>query len=289
MLRERYRIIVQTAWDGTGADAMIALHARRSAESVRRFRASARDRPIALVLTGTDLYRDLAAGGETAHSLDLADRLVVLQDHALGFLGPAWRRKCEVIFQSARFLRHRAARGGPLRCVAVGHLREEKDPATLLQAVERLPPGLAIRVRHIGAPLDERLGEAARSLAARDRRYRYLGALPHGLARSALAASDLLIHCSIMEGGANVIAEAVTAGTPVIASRISGNLGMLGTDYPGYFEARDADGLARLLRRAATEPAFLRALRTACNRRKPLFHPAAETRAVRRLVERLLA
>src|SRR5690349_24501675 len=36
LLRDRYRIIVQSAWDG-GGDALIALHARRSAESIARF------------------------------------------------------------------------------------------------------------------------------------------------------------------------------------------------------------------------------------------------------------
>ena len=67
-----------------------------------------------------------------------------------------------------------------------------------------------------------------------------------------------------MEGGANVIVEAVTAGTPVVASRIPGNVGMLGRDYRGYFEPGDARGLARLLVRALEEPAFLRGLRVQC-------------------------
>jgi glycosyltransferase involved in cell wall biosynthesis len=91
-----------------------------------------------------------------------------------------------------------------------------------------------------------------------------------------------------MEGGANAIVEAVTAGTPVLASRISGNVGMLGPDYPGYFEVGDAAGLARLLRRSVEERRFVASLERACARRRPLFRPEAEARALRRVVAGVL-
>ncbi|HSN22074.1 MAG TPA: glycosyltransferase, partial [Usitatibacter sp.] len=170
-----------------------------------------------------------------------------------------------------------------------GHLREEKDPRTLFDAVRRIPAGLPIRVRHIGAALDPALGAEARALAKADPRYRYSGALPHGLARAALRAAHVLIHPSVVEGGANVIVEAVTAGTPVIASRISGNVGMLGDVYPGYFEPRDAAALAGRLVRALEDPRELARLRAACAKRRPLFRPQAEAAAVRRLAAGLLA
>ena len=195
-----------------------------------------------------------------------------------------------MVFQSARALPARAKAKGRLHCVAVGHLRAEKDPATLLAAVERIPAGMPITFRHIGAPLDADLAAAARKLELRDARYRYSGALPHGTVRSSIAAAHLLIHPSVMEGGANVIVEAVTAGTPVLASRVSGNVGMLGEDYPGYFAVGDA-GRSREMpgARAARIPAYLRALRAACARRKPLFTQAAERKLVRGLIASLLA
>jgi len=288
ILRDRYRIIVQTGWSGEHADAMLALHARRSAAAIAAFHEKS-GRPIALVLTGTDLYRDLAKGAETARSLDLAESLVVLQEEAPRLREPRWRAKCRVIFQSAPPIRHRRGKGGGVRCVVVGHLREEKDPLTVIGALDRLPRDVAVRIRHIGAPLDEKLARAARAYARKDDRYSYTGALPHGLARAALASSDLLIHPSLMEGGANVIVEAITAGTPVVASRISGNIGMLGRDYPGYFDVGDAAGLATLLRRCASERSFLARLKRHGDRRKPLFRPQAEARAVRALVADLLA
>jgi putative glycosyltransferase (TIGR04348 family) len=289
MLRDRCRTIVQTEWNGERADALIALHAQRSAESIARFHEAAGGRGMAVVLTGTDLYRDLAAGNrEAARSLDLADRIVVLQEHALSSLTPDWRRKAEVIFQSAPPIARRKKPAQRLDAIMVGHLRAEKDPATLFGAVRALPATLPIRIRHVGTPLDAALGQQARALERSEPRYRYSGALPHGLVRNAIARAHVLVHPSLVEGGANVVVEAVMAGTPVIASRIAGNVGMLGADYPGYFEARDAAGLATLLVRALEEPRFLAALRRACDARRALFRPPAETRAVRSLAAALL-
>ena len=44
-----------------------------------------------------------------------------------------------------------------------------------------------------------------------------------------------------------MIAEALTCGVPVVASRIDGNVGMLGRDYAGYFTPGDDRELAQLL------------------------------------------
>ena len=267
---------------------MVALHAHRSAASVARFRDHATGAPVAVMLTGTDLYRDLPGSREASTSLDLASHIVTLQEDALNYLQPRWRAKARVIFQSARALRAVAKPKARLDCVAAGHLRAVKDPRTLFKAIACLPRELPIHVRHFGAPLDAALGAEAFAMQAHDRRYRYHGAQPHGLVRSAIKAAHLLIHPSLMEGGANVVVEAVTSGTPVLASRVSGNVGMLGARYPGYFEPGDADGLAAQLVRALKEPPFLARLRSECARRRTLFSPAAETREVRRLLAEML-
>jgi putative glycosyltransferase (TIGR04348 family) len=288
MLRDRCKVIVQSEWTGQRCDALIALHARRSAPSVARYRAAHPQAPLAVMLTGTDLYRDLPDSREARASLEAADHIVVLQDDALRHLDGAWRRKARVIFQSAPALEpaRKSARG--LRCVVVGHLRGEKRPQTIWEAVAQLPPEAPIAIRHIGAALDEDLGRHAMECAARDSRYRYEGALPHARTRAAIRSADLLIHPSAMEGGANVIVEAVMAGTAVAASRVSGNVGMLGADYPGYFEPGRASELARMLVQAAADPAFRRELDRACKRRRALFRPEAERRAVIRLVTDLV-
>ena len=288
MLRARYKVIVQSEWRGEPADAMVALHARRSAQSLVEFHRDHRGR-LAVVLTGTDLYRDLPASRETARSLEIADRLVVLQDDALRLLPRNVRSKATVIYQSAPSTAHRARARDRLDCVAVGHLRAEKDPRTIFRAWSLIPRDAPISMRHIGAPLEASLGAEALEAARRDRRYRYSGALPHGLARAAIARAHVLVHPSIAEGGANVIVEAVMSGTAVIASRISGNVGMLGADYPGYFEAGDESGLARRLVQAFEDRDYLRRLRAACAKRRPLFSARREQRSIREVVAALLA
>jgi putative glycosyltransferase (TIGR04348 family) len=267
---------------------LIALHAQRSAAAVRGFRERYPDRPIALVLTGTDLYRDIAKDAAARKSLQIADRIVVLQDDAVRHVPAAHRGKVTVIFQSARALRPATKARNTLNAVVVGHLRAVKDPATVFRALEAVPPEVRIRVRHIGASLDASLGRQAAALSRSDRRYRWSGSLSHGLTRAAIKRAHVLVHPSILEGGANVIVEAIVSGTAVIASRMSGNIGMLGADHPGLFPVGDARALARLLTRAASEPAFLEALGQAGNRRKSLFRPETEAAAVRRLVRGLL-
>ena len=288
MLRERFRVIVQTEWDGRDCAAMIALHARHSAPSIARFHEAKGSRHLAVVLTGTDLYRDLPGSAEARHSLDVAGHIVVLQDEARRALHPRWRRKAQVIFQSTEPVASERRNDRGILCVAVGHLRDEKDPGTLFAAVEQLPAGLPIRIRHIGEALDANLGAKAKALAAREPRYEYRGALPRGRTRAAIARANILVHPSKMEGGANVVVEAVTSRTAVIASGIPGNIGMLGRSYPGYFRVGDASGLARRLVQACEDPRYLAALSRACATRRPLFAPAAEARAVRALAKSLL-
>lgn len=275
--------------DPDEADLLIALHARRSAEPIERWRAARPAAPIAVVLTGTDLYRDLEQEDPLArHSLECASRVVVLQDEALRRLDAATRDKAVVIVQSARGLR--IGRGpADAELAAVGHLRSEKDPATLLQAVRLLAAeGVEPRIDHVGGALDEKLAEAARATAVDHPHYRWLGGLDHAAARRTIARARALVHPSVMEGGANVVIEAVRSGVPVLASRIDGNVGLLGADYDGFFPVADAPALAALMRRFLADRAFAGRLAAQCAAREPRFMPAAERRAVRGLVAGLL-
>ncbi len=280
---------VVTRWDGAPVSLLIALHARRSAESIARFRDRHPESPLALVLTGTDLYRDIDDDPHAQHSLECASALVVLQEAGLARLPAAARVKARVIVQSATAVR--AARSpDDADFVAVGHLRDEKDPLTLMRAARRLAAdGVGVSIAHIGGPLDETLAAEARATMAACPDYAWLGAMPHGATRRVVARSRALVHPSRMEGGANVVIEAVRSGVAVLASRIDGNVGLLGVDYDGYFDVGAADQLARLMCRFAAEPAFAAHLAAQCAAREPLFRPAAERRAVRSLVADLLA
>ena len=278
---------VALAWTAEPVDALIALHARRSADSIARFRQARPEAPLALVLTGTDLYRDLAVDSSAQHSLECASAIVVLQEEALFALDAAARQKARCIVQSAPALVLPAAAAGAAEFVAVGHLREEKDPLTLMRAARRLLPGL--RIAHIGAALDAALGLAAEETMRDVAAYRWLGSLPHAAARRRIARSLALVHASRMEGGANVVIEAVRSRVPVLASRIDGNVGLLGRDYAGYFDVGDSDSLAALMNRFAADPPFAAHLAAQCAAREPMFRPAAERASVRALLRDLLA
>jgi len=250
-------------------------------------RAKSAGKPLAVVLTGTDLYRDLPESREAQESLALADRVIVLQEAALDELAPAVKRKARVIYQSADPRLAQRAPKAPFRIAVLAHLRAEKDPLRAAAALERLPDR-DIELLQIGEALDSRLGEEARQVMARDPRYRWLGSLPHRRALERLAASHLLVVSSVMEGGANVICEAARIGTPVVASRVSGNVGMLGADYPGYYPVADHAALAQLLAQARHDGAFYRRLKAALRARRGLFAPAAERRALLGVVRDLL-
>jgi glycosyltransferase involved in cell wall biosynthesis len=88
-----------------------------------------------------------------------------------------------------------------------------------------------------------------------------------------------------MEGGANVISEAVMAGLPVIASDIEGSVGLLGTDYPGYYPVQDAGALRSRLRQAESDPEYYVELAAACVARRQQFAPEREHAGWGKLLE----
>ena len=289
-LRARYNVVIVRDWTAAlpAPDLLIALHARRAAASLAAYTEAHPARPSVLVLTGTDLYRDIAVDTQAQASLQRAHALVVLQEAGLALLAPDVRARARVIYQSAAALaphRHGPRRIYPI--TMVGHLRAEKDPLTFIAAAALVTCPNA-RMVHIGGALEAPLGDAAAAAQASNPRYRWLGNLAHAITRQRLRRSHAMVIASRMEGGANVIIEAVTCGVPVLASDISGNRGMLGDDYAGYFPAGDAPALARLIERSIIDAAFYQRLCIQCAGRAALFAPQAEQAAVQGLVDNLL-
>ncbi len=297
LLQATHRVRITQHWpdeDAAGDDVMLALHARRSAQAIEAWHTQRGPRGLAVVLTGTDLYGDIAFDPAARRSLDLAQRLVVLQPLGIAALPEDVRHKARVIFQSTASFQPRSKSVHELRAVMVGHLRQVKSPQTLFEAACLIDASAGITIDHIGEAIEAPLGELALSTQSRAPHYRWLGGMAHDDVRRAIAQAHVLVHTSAVEGGAHVVMEAICSGTPVLASRIDGNVGLLGDDYEGYFEHGNAAQLAALLMRCRREQrdatqaeGLLNRLAAQCARRAHLFAPEAERLALLRLLEEL--
>jgi putative glycosyltransferase (TIGR04348 family) len=268
-----HETVIAHDYRGESTEVLIALNAYRSARAIEAFRHRHRDRPLVVALTGTDLYRFARSHPDvTLRSIELADRLLVLNDLAYKAVPETAREKLFLIYESARPLpgeRRPLVRHFDV-CV-IGHLRDEKDPLRTALAVRDLPEGSRIRVRHYGAAHTEQWARMAREEMARNRRYHWLGEVAHWRVRRALGRCRLMALTSTMEGGPNTVSEAVVAGVPVISSDVAGAMGVLGEDYPGYFPVGDTEALRRRLLRAETDPVFMEQLERYVARLAPRF------------------
>ncbi len=300
LLSRHYAVRIATQWpdESAGRDvALLALHARRSADAIR---AWAREHPgegdagspgLAVVLTGTDLYQDIFSDRKARQSLAFAQRLVVLQAQGVQALPAPHRPKARVVYQSTPERAPLRKTDRWLRVVMVGHLRAVKSPQTLMEAARLLAGRADIRIDHIGEALAPEWEEAALETMLALPTYRWLGPLSHARARQAIARAHVLVHTSAMEGGAHVIMEAVRSGTPVLASRVGGNVGMLGEDYEGFFPHGDAGRLAALIARCRDEQTrtdgLLARLRGQCDLRAPLFDAERERAALLQVLQEI--
>lgn len=280
-----HRVHVVVAWGGEPCDALIALHARRSRESIVAYRERHPHGALIVVLTGTDIYRDIHQNPDARHSLALADQLIVLQERALDELRAGERRIANVVYQSAATRLRQTPVTRHFRVAVIGHLRDEKDPFRALYALKALRDR-TLQVIHVGDALDQAMQDEAQAAMQSESRYRWIGGRSHGATLEQLARSHLLVVSSKMEGGANVICEAGRIGVPVLGSAIPGNIGMLGKAYPGYYPLGDEQALARLIERARTDQTFYRTLQRHMAARRKLFAPASESAGLRSVVRR---
>lgn len=288
MLRAQgHRISIATEWQpDEKIDLLLALHARRSHASIKQFKETHPNKPIVLALTGTDVYRDIKTSKEAKESLELATRFIVLQPKAIEELPKHLRPKASVVYQSCSTRLRNAPVRRSFRLCVIGHLRDEKDPLRALAALRYLPAELNIELIQVGASLDDALTKEARRGMKRDLRYRWLGSVPYSRALRLLASSHAMIISSRMEGGANVVSEAIRIGVPVIASRISGNVGLLGEDYPAYYRLGDERALAALITRVTTETRFYTGLKKRIAKLRSIAAPVNEVRMLKRAIEK---
>ena len=283
-----HRVEVAVDGDGGAADMMVALHAWRSAGSISAFRARQPGRPLIVALTGTDIYRFQASHPEpTIPSMETADALVCLHDLVHRDIPARFASKLTVIHQSAPPLARprRPARRHFDVCV-IGHLRDEKDSLRAAYAVRDLPAASRLRVIQLGKAHTEEWAADARREMAQNPRYHWRGEVPGWAVRREFVKTRAMVLSSVMEGGANVVSEAVVAGVPVIASDIPGSVGLLGPGYAGYYPVGDTGALRDRLLRAEGEPGYLETLVRQGKERAPLFTPEREFEGWRQLLGR---
>ncbi|QDU66834.1 glycosyltransferase [Engelhardtia mirabilis] len=266
-------------------DLVIVLHLRRGAALLRAV-ADLPHRPHLIgAVSGTDLYLE---PGIDAELVAECDALVTLQAESRRALPAGLQARTRVILQSAASPQvHPTPRDDVFEVCVLAHLRAVKDPLLPAKASELLPESSRIRILHAGAVLDPGLGKRAAELSRDLPRWSWLGALDRGAAAELLGHSKVCLVPSLAEGGAAVLTEAIVAGVAVVASRVPGNVGVLGEDHPGLFPAGDAEALASILSRAENDGAFLEHLRARSRELAPRFAPPVERQAWRELLEDL--
>ena len=289
ILRELgHRVVIAEEYRGERCDVLVALHARRSHASIARFHCKHPKLPLILALTGTDLYGDIHTDASAQESLEMADHFILLQPAGIEELSEHLRHKAWVIYQSitappGRFI----PKKNVFELCVLGHLRPVKDPFRTAMASRQLPPSSRIQVVHVGGALTDDMRVQADAEAAANPRYRWLGELPRWRALRVLARSRILVLTSQMEGGANAVCEAIACSVPVISSRVSGSIGLLGKDYPGFFPTGDTQALTDMLIRLETDTAFYDTLKTWCEGLKPIVDPDRERQSWKRLLQDL--
>jgi len=254
--REGHHVNVVTAYQGEPCDLFIALHAWRSHEAVKNFRTKYPDTPAIVALTGTDIYdHQFRFPRETLGSMAIADCLIGLHHRVRFDIPGRFTEKLVTVLQSADAPEQpRHENPDHFQVCVIGHLRDEKDSLRAALASRLLPDDSRVKVINAGKPHSEEWKARTLKEQAANPRFQWLGEIDKPAIQELMRCSRLMVISSVMEGGANVISEACRAGLPVIASDISGNTGLLGEDYPGYFRTGDEQDLARQISKVENSP-----------------------------------
>jgi putative glycosyltransferase (TIGR04348 family) len=265
---------------------LIAMHGAKCHDVIGLYQRAEPEGKVLLALTGTDIYPEPLTA--TRESISRADGIIVLQKNALEKIPPDLRSKTTVVVQSVQKRVERSACDtGFFEVCVVGHFRDVKNPLLTARASRLLPPQSRIRIRHAGGILEPEYEALVAQEQKENPRYQWLGELsPEGVA-GLLASSDLMVLSSHSEGGARVIGESIVHGTPVLATRIDGVVGLLDADYPGFFPTDDAAALAAMLWKSESDPAFYAALQSSAEAARSLFSPESEIHALEEALNKL--
>lgn len=280
-----HTVNIITQYTGQNTDVFIALHAWRSAAAIQHFKAVHPNTPIIVAITGTDVYRFIHSHPKaTLKSINTADYLVGLHDLISNTLPDEQQHKVHIIKQSARTIAPRNPYKRYFHVAVMGHLRAEKDPLRPALAVRNLAENSTIQIHHYGKAHSPKWAKMAHQEMAINPRYRWHGEIAHHKIRQVYQRAHCLVLPSRMEGGANVISEAIVAGLPIIASDIEGSVGLLGSDYLGYYPVENEQALKKLLLKMESDKNFYRTIQQSCLDKQKLFTPEQEQNAWHKLL-----
>jgi glycosyltransferase involved in cell wall biosynthesis len=246
--------------------------------------------PLVVTLTGTDANHDLFDPDRAAvvrQVLETAAAVVVFHASVaerIATVLPDLAARLVVIPQAAALSAsepfdlgaHWALPAERTLFVLPAGIRMVKRPRLPLAPLDRLVRRRPdVRLLYAGPVLDPEEGEML--LCALDGRpwARHVGAVPHAQMGSLLAQADVVLNCSMSEGGmANSVLEALALGRAVLASDIAGNRSLVEDGVTGllFHDQHDFEGAAE---RLAADPALRARLGAAGRDRVAALYPPA--------------
>ncbi len=268
-------------------DVFIGLHARRSSQALIQFRKRHPLGSTIVALTGTDIYRDLAPTrtqhpARAVRALNECDHIIALQPLMAKRLNRHWRSKSSTVMMDVLPQTKRRTRknDSSLNVCVIGHMRHEKDPLRAAMAVRTLPAGVQIKVSQAGRALTESFEKRSILEQRRNENWEWIGSVPWKQAQRMMQTSDVLVNSSRYEGAPNVLFEAMSWQLPVIATKIDGHVGILGADYPAYFQVGDTKALKNLLMRCHDDKAFYQRLVARVKSLTQKYSPGTELKSL---------
>ena len=158
-----HQVEISNRWSGKNTDALIALHAYRSHASIVQFRKLHPNSPIILIITGTDVYRDMASHPEVLKSMEISDAIVILQSAALTMIPKHLQTKTHVIYQSTKSVKRKTLLKKSFLISVIGHLRPEKNPFCTAESLKYLRLESKIQVLHLGKAMSPEMKSLAKA------------------------------------------------------------------------------------------------------------------------------
>ena len=266
---------------------LIALNARKSAEEIVNFQQRQPESAIVALLTGTDVNHPEMedSNSATINALKISTSIVSLHEGFSHRIPDFLQAKTSVIYPSVQLpagLEHRATH--PPKVIVAGNFRDEKNPNLMMEAARKVVD-LPLHFHAYGAGADYQ--QSLEEMVEGYPHFHFHGVQEHDVVLSAMQGAQLLLNTSTEEGGANAICEAVAMGLPVIASRIDGNVGMLGADYAGFFTSGDVRSLTELLNRISIDTEFYLGIKQQIQQRARLFDYQREAEQWAQLVRKM--